>query len=237
VCGRVRTLAAEFAGVSERTMQDVITVDHHDRDLFEQIFNGAISAKKARKQLQQRQRHAGIGEAPPLPGGRFGLIYADPPWQLGNPDSDYAPEQYYPTMPLAEICALRVPAAVDALLYLWAVNSHLRDALSVMDAWGFVYVANFAWDKGSIGMGVWARNQHELLLVGRKGKASPPSPADRQPSVIAARRGRHSEKPVVVCQMLERMHPHLSKLELFARGTPRPGWTVWGNEVDQAEAA
>ena len=59
----------------------------------------------------------------------FELIYADPPWQLGNPDSDYAPEQHYPTLPLDQIAALTVPAAEDALLYLWAVNSHLPDAL------------------------------------------------------------------------------------------------------------
>jgi N6-adenosine-specific RNA methylase IME4 len=27
------------------------------------------------------------------------------------------------------------------------------------------------------------------------------------------------------------MYPHASKLELFARGTPRPGWAAWGNQV------
>ena len=32
--------------------------------------------------------------------------------------------------------------------------------------------------------------------------------------------------------MIECAYPHLSKLELFARGTPRSGWFAWGNEVD-----
>lgn len=29
----------------------------------------------------------------------------------------------------------------------------------------------------------------------------------------------------------ETMYPDLPKLELFARGAPRPGWDAWGNEV------
>jgi N6-adenosine-specific RNA methylase IME4 len=29
------------------------------------------------------------------------------------------------------------------------------------------------------------------------------------------------------------MYPQASKLELFARGKPRPGWATWGNEVER----
>lgn len=102
-----------------------------------------------------------------------------------------------------------------------------------MEAWGFEYRANEVWVKPSIGMGVWTRNRHELLLIGRRGKASPPEPKARLDSVIEARRGRHSEKPACVYERLERLYPQLSKLELFARGKVRPGWTAWGNEVEQ----
>jgi N6-adenosine-specific RNA methylase IME4 len=35
-----------------------------------------------------------------------------------------------------------------------------------------------------------------------------------------------------VYELIERAHPTASKLELFARGKPRPGWHAWGNEVD-----
>jgi hypothetical protein len=35
-----------------------------------------------------------------MPEGPFELIYADPPWQLGNPDGEHAPENHYPTMPI-----------------------------------------------------------------------------------------------------------------------------------------
>lgn len=56
-------------------------------------------------------------------------------------------------------------------------------------------------------------------------------PEDRPDSVIEADRGRHSEKPECVYELLERMYPQASKLELFARGTPHPGWIAWGNEA------
>lgn len=140
-------------------------------------------------------------------------------------------------MPLEEIAALEIPAAKDALLYLWAVNSHLRDALTVMAAWGFEYRGCEVWVKPSIGMGVWTRNRHELLLIGRKGAASPAPRRRLLDSVIEAPRGAHSEKPAVVYERLERLYPNLSKLELFARGTPRRGWTAWGNQLDTSEAA
>ena len=234
---RTRELAAQVAGVSPRTMQDVITVHAADRDLYEQIKAGTIHAHTARRQVERARRYAQVGKSRALPRGRFELVYADPPWQLGNPDSDYAPEQYYPTLPLDQIAQLTTPAADDALLYLWAVNSHLPDALQVMAAWGFEYRSCEVWVKPSIGMGVWTRNRHEHLLIGRKGTASPAPRKRLLDSVIEAPRGRHSEKPACVYERLEHLYPRRSKLELFARGRPRPGWTAWGNQVEQDEAA
>jgi N6-adenosine-specific RNA methylase IME4 len=87
--------------------------------------------------------------------------------------------------------------------------------------------------KPSIGPGVWLRNRHELLLFARKGSFAPPDPEDRVDSVLEAPRGRHSQKPEVVYELIERMYPQASRLELFARGTPRPGWICWGNEVEE----
>ena len=235
--GRVRELAAQVAGCSARTMQDVITVHDQDLDLYQQIKAGEIHAHTARRQVERARRYAQIGKPRALPRGRFDLIYADPPWQLGNPDSDYAPEQYYPTLPLDQIAQLALPVANDALLYLWAVNSHLPDALAVMAAWGFEYKSCEVWVKPSIGMGVWTRNRHEQLLIGRKGNASPAPRKRLLDSVIEAARGRHSQKPAVVYERLEQLYPRRSKLELFARGRPRPGWTAWGNQLEHNQAA
>ena len=100
-----------------------------------------------------------------------------------------------------------------------------------MAAWGFTYKTNLVWVKPSIGLGKWARNRHELLLLGKRGKQAAPDPEDLPDSVIEADRRRHSQKPDQVYALIERAHPQASKLELFARGTPRPGWTTWGNEA------
>jgi N6-adenosine-specific RNA methylase IME4 len=228
--GRIRDLLAASAGVSARTAQDVLTVQQQDPALFEQIKQG-LPAHRAAQQVRRARRYAEIPAALPLPDGPFDLVYADPPWQLGNAAGRYAPEEHYPTMPLAEIKALEPPAAADAVLFLWAVNSLLPEALEVMTAWGFTYKAQMVWVKPSIKLGNYFRNRHELLLFGRKGNYPLPGPLERVDSVIEAACGRHSAKPPVVYDLIERSYPAASKLELFRRGTPHAGWAAWGNEV------
>jgi N6-adenosine-specific RNA methylase IME4 len=232
---RSRDLVARIAGACPRTSQDVLTVHAHDPDLFQRIRAGEIPAHKARQQLERAQRYAQIGEAPPLPPGLFDLIYADPPWQLGNPDSPFAPEQHYPTQPLDEIKALPLPAAENAVLFLWVPTSLLREGLEVIEAWSFEYRTELVWDKGSIGPGQWLRNQHEPLLIASRGSQSPPEPTRRAASVVRARRRGHSTKPLAAYELIERMYPHARRLELYARGRPRPGWTTWGNQLEQEE--
>jgi N6-adenosine-specific RNA methylase IME4 len=231
--GKTREHLAEIAGVSARTAQDVISVYEGDPALFEQVKAGAVAAPLAARRVRRAKRDAACPPAPPLPQDPFAIVYADPPWQLGNPDGPFAPENHYPTMPLEEIKELTVPAAEDALLFLWAVNCLLPQAIEVMAAWGFAYVTNLAWIKPSIGLGRWVRNRHELLLLGRKGGFRAPELEDLPDSVIEAPRGRHSQKPERVYELIEQMYPQASRLELFARGRPRPGWAFWGNEVEE----
>ena len=104
---------------------------------------------------------------------------------------------------------------------------------AVIDAWGFKYKSNIVWDKQLIGMGHYARIRHEHLLIATRGKPGV-SAVHNLPSVISARRGKHSVKPVGAYEYIEAMYPALSKLELFARNT-RPGWTSWGDEARDRE--
>jgi N6-adenosine-specific RNA methylase IME4/ParB-like chromosome segregation protein Spo0J len=237
--GGTRDLVAGLAGTSPRTAQDVITVHEHDLELYEQILRGDRKANTAASEIRQTLRDAELAAAaPPLPEGPYDVVYADPPWRLpGSPTSSRAVENHYPTMPREEIKAIKIPAAENSLLFLWGVNSMTPEALELIAAWGFSYLTNFAWCKDKWGLGQYNRCQHELLHLGRRGKVAPPPTKRRQSSVIDARRGRHSEKPLSVYELIETMYPHASKLELFARGTPRPGWAGWGNEATSAEAA
>ena len=56
----------------------------------------------------------------------FDVIYADPPWRYGNMTPSASPENHYPTMAIEDICALDVPAANNAVLYLWATAPLLQ---------------------------------------------------------------------------------------------------------------
>ncbi len=228
---RIRDQLAEAAGTSPRTAQDVLTVSEHNPELLGQVLRGEISAKTAASKVRRELRDKAIPQPPPLPQGPFELILADPPWSYGSPDSDFAPERHYPTMTLSELKQLRLPAADDCVLFCWAVNCLLLDALELVRAWGFQYRNNLAWVKPSIGPGIWLRQRHELLLIATRGQVSPPDPEDRCDSVIEAARGGHSEKPPRAYELIERMYPQRSKLELFARGVPRPGWKAWGNQA------
>jgi|SRR5579859_3930036 len=230
--GKTRDHAARLARVSPRIVQDALTVKHADPHLFERVKSGEIAAHLAARRIRRARRDHNLPTPPPLPTGPFKILLADPPWQLGNPDGPHAPENHYPTLTLDQLKDLSPPAADHALLYLWAVNCLLPQALELMAAWGFTYKTNLVWVKPSIGLGKWVRNRHELLLLGRKGNHPAPDPEDLPDSVIEAPRRRHSEKPRAVYELIEKAHPEASKLELFARGTPRPGWTAWGNQLD-----
>jgi len=168
----------------------------------------------------------------------YPVLCADPPWRY---DANATPdlrgiENHYPTMTLDDLKRLDVPAADDAVMFMWATSPKLIEALGLLDAWGFNYRTCMVWVKDKIGMGYYARQQHELLLIGRRGELSVPDPEDRPSSVIVAPRLEHSAKPTEAYAAIARMYPYLPRIELFAR-SPRQGWAVWGNEAEAAVAA
>jgi len=165
---------------------------------------------------------------------KYQIIYADPPWRYDfSKDNSDKIEVHYSTMSLEEICALNVPSDDNAVLYLWATAPKLLEALQVMKSWEFIYKTHAIWDKTWIGMGYWFRGQHELLLVGTKGKFSPPKSNFRVSSVYQEKKGRHSKKPDYFRMLIEdSFDSSFNKLEMFARDRLSSGWDVWGNEVE-----
>jgi N6-adenosine-specific RNA methylase IME4 len=194
--------------------------------------------KKARRAERERELAKATERAAAVLGRKiYSVVYVDPPWRYNNPpmgDVARANEQHYPTMEAADICALKVPAAENCALFLWGTIPMLPQALEVMEAWGFRYKSAIAWFKDKAGTGYWVRGQCELLLIGTRGEMPAPAPGEQPPAVIEAPRGRHSEKPAIFAEMIERLFPNSAKLEMFAR-VARPGWDVWGNEVGEAE--
>lgn len=164
---------------------------------------------------------------------KYQIIYADPPWRYDFSNTNNRKiENQYQTMELEDIKNLNVEFIVDenAVLYLWATAPKLLEALEVMRDWGFVYKTQAIWDKEIIGMGYWFRGQHELLLVGVKGKFSPPLPELRVSSIYKEKRTKHSKKPDYFRNVISKSFSDANKVELFAREAAE-GWDVWGNEV------
>ena len=168
----------------------------------------------------------------PLPPGVYNVIYADPPWQYDNSGFSTSAEQHYPVMPTEDLCDLDIEtrAADNAVLFMWATNPLLMDALQVMGAWGFNYKTNLVWVKNKAVAGFYVRGQHELLLIGIRGSCLP-TLEPRPVSVIQANVGEHSAKPHSVYELIETMYPGSTYLELFARNT-RKGWQSYGNELN-----
>lgn len=166
----------------------------------------------------------------PMPTGKYSILLIDPPWNPDfSPSSSRRVQRHFPILTLDELKDTKIPSADDAMLFLWTTAPMLKQALELMEAWGFEYRTNAVWDKEVMGTGYYFRGQHELLLIGKKGEFKAPAPENRSSSVIRAKRGKHSQKPEVTYQIIEKMYPNEAYIELFAR-SERKGWTSWGNE-------
>lgn len=192
------------------------------------------------------------------PAGGFDLIMADPPWRFDNwsaaGEAKNAKAQYDCT-PLEWIAALPVSAlaARDCLLWLWATNPMLPQALAVLAAWGFDFKTAGTWVKrtrhGKIGFGTGYvfRSANEPILIGSRG--SPATERHVRSAIITgatgldgdevwpcdtitieARTRAHSQKPDEAYLACEALIPGARKIELFSR-TNRAGWVAWGDEV------
>lgn len=177
----------------------------------------------------------------PFPNKKYSVIYADPPWRYSDRKCNGNAEDHYPTMKLEEICALPVKdlAADNCVLFLWATYPMLKEAMQVIEAWGFKYKSiGFQWVKQNrsgngyfFGLGRWTRGNTEPCLIAVKGK--PQRQSNSVSQLIFAPLRAHSQKPDVTRDKIrELMGGDQSYIELFARNTT-PGWDVWGNEVNK----
>ena len=169
---------------------------------------------------------------------KYQIIYADPPWSYQDKGCNGNCESHYKTMSIDDICNLSINKITDenCILFLWTTYPMLREALLVIDSWGFKYKSiGFQWVKLNTkaltpfyGLGRWTRGNTEPCLIATKGK--PQRIAKDVFQLIQEPRMKHSQKPNKVRDEILRLMGDLSRIELFAR-EKTPGWDVWGNEV------
>jgi N6-adenosine-specific RNA methylase IME4 len=223
--------AAELARLSEPEQREIVALGEKE------ILAAArkIGARKfeEKKLAAVARTHNVEFKAQAL--GKFAVIYADPPWKYESPTisgPSRRTENHYPTMGLDEICGLPVAeiANESAILFLWATAPKLAESMQVIAAWGFAYRTGLVWAKDKIGTGYHVRNQHEHLLICKRGEIPPPPESSRCSSLVVAPRLEHSAKPPVFYDIIEKMYPGLRKIELFSRA-PRTGWDACGNQA------
>jgi N6-adenosine-specific RNA methylase IME4 len=209
----------------------------HDERITFDLFAREKAERRAIREVELGRRQCA------LPQRRYGVIVADPEWRFEpwsrETGMDRAADNHYPTSSLDMIKARDVAsiAADDCALGLWGTVPMLPQALDVMVVWGFTYRTCWCWAKDRIGPGYWNRNKHELFLFGTRGEVPCPAPGEQWDSLLEAPRRGHSEKPEIFLEMMEAYFPHLPKIELNRRGTPRPGWDAWGYEAQQEAVA
>jgi len=179
-------------------------------------------------------------EAPPLPEGKYQVIYADPPWSYNDKCEDGAiqsggAERHYPSMSINELSNMGADklAGDNSVLFLWATSPLLPDALEIMSAWGFTYKAAFIWDKVKHNMGHYNSVRHEILLIGTRGSCVPDN-LKLFDSVQSIEKNKHSEKPEAFREIIDTLY-NGPKVELFHRGEAVKGWEAWGNECTTTE--
>ena len=171
---------------------------------------------------------------------KYRTIVADPPWDVKRSSSYRWKEGHpcgnrmsldYPTLTVDEIAALPVSAlaAPNAHLYLWTIQSKLRDTFSVAEAWGFRHSATLVWCKPRAGVpgGTYCSNT-EFVLFCRRGVEKAKQRVSTQ-WFMWPRTGLHSQKPEAFLDMVESVS-HGPYLEMFSRRS-RLGWDTWGNEA------
>jgi|SRR5215211_241811 len=229
---RVNEELAKQGDMSHMQLHKIETImKKAPEDLKEKVRHKKTSINYAYSQVIRAEYRDIPKPAPPE--GQYDILYIDPPWSYDLTFGRGAPENHYALMSDDDIRALYIPASENSILFLWATNPKLDIAIDVMKAWGFTYKTNITWVKDKIGTGYYVRGQHELLLIGVKGDGlGVPAEADRPNSIVEAERTEHSTKPEVFYEIIERMYPGRTRIEMFARGkVKREGWKTWGAEA------
>ncbi len=169
---------------------------------------------------------------------KYRTIVVDPPWRYNDLGGAHGTAKQYATTTLEQIQAIRVGdwAEDNSHIYIWTTNHFVREAVNLLEGWGFELKTMLTWVKHYphqhwLGMGRYYRNATEHVIFGARGRL----PVLRKDcsTVFFAPRGRHSEKPAAFYDMVESMSPG-PYLDVFAR-KQRFNWDTWGNECFVAD--
>jgi N6-adenosine-specific RNA methylase IME4 len=173
---------------------------------------------------------------------RYNIIYADPPWEYRNPrvQLNSGASAHYTTLPTHILKTLKVSnlALEQSVLFMWATAPIMKEALDVMQAWGYTYkTIAFTWIKETkegclfkSGPGYYTRSGSEFCLLGTRWRTPLERTSRSIPQLVFAPRTTHSEKPAVVRERITELYGELPRIELFSRHVV-PGWDRHGFDM------
>jgi N6-adenosine-specific RNA methylase IME4 len=239
--GRAADKAAKATGMARRTLEKaeaIVDAAEAEPEKFGKLLadmdrTGRVSGVHRRLKIA-RQAELIRDEPPPLPGnGPYRVFVADVPWPYEKRDEDPSRRgvRPYATMSIADICAMKVReiAHEDSILWFWVTNHHLREAFTVLDAWGFEQKTILTWAKDKMGTGDWLRGQTEHCLMAVRGR--PIVTLTNQTTLLRAPVRGHSAKPHEFYDLVEKLCPAPRYADLFSRYRHNDKWDVHGDEA------
>lgn len=174
---------------------------------------------------------------------KYEIIYADPPWKQSKggkksvrANSSGKPLDYA-VCSLEEIRnhleqATKITSE-NSVMFLWTIDKYLFEAQQIAEGLGYKLHARMIWNKVTgIPAAFTIRYGHEYLLYMYKGKLMPVAKEERGKihSVFTEQVKKHSQKPKIAYEIIERLYPSIQRIEMYARNE-RSSWDCWGNEV------
>lgn len=168
---------------------------------------------------------------------KYDIIYADPPWKYQDKGCNGNCADHYKTMSIEELKQLPINklANDNSILFLWATYPMLKEALELIDSWGFKYkTIAFQWVKTTsngkyfYGLGRWTRGNTEPCLLSVRGKPKRISKGVFQ--LIFSPIREHSRKPDEVRNKIVELIGDKPRIELFARHR-FDGWDSYGDQL------
>jgi len=173
----------------------------------------------------------------------YELVLADPPWRQSKGgkkavrEKSSGEELDYPVISLEEIKeylkSARDKSVDNHILFLWTIDKYLHEAEVIVKNLGYKLHARMIWNKVTgIPAAFTVRYGHEYLLYCYHGKLIPVALEERGKihTVFTEQVKRHSQKPEISYEIINRLYPTQKKLEMFSRNK-RKGFDSWGNEI------
>jgi N6-adenosine-specific RNA methylase IME4 len=197
--GRARDKLGKYVGVSGRTLEKMMAIveaaEKHPRKfghLKDEMDRKGKTSRPYRVLLRLKDEERILRLHPVT--AKFRTLIIDPPWKY---DQSLAGRERppYSTMTQEQLLALPIRqwAEDNCHLYCWSTNSTMKEALELVDAWGFQPKSILTWAKDRWGLGTYFRNQTEHVIFAIRGSLNTRS--DDLSTVFYAPQARDSEKP------------------------------------------